>query len=56
MWHKLEFSSEKIESLIREMQRLRDEATRLMLEANAVKVEVRPYQCRRCGEEVTRHY
>ena len=39
MWHKLEFSSERIDSLKKEMQMLQDEAKRLLLEAKTLEQE-----------------
>lgn len=39
MWHKLEFSSDRIDSLKSEMQRLQDEAKRLLVEAKMLEQE-----------------
>ena len=39
MWHKLEFSSETIDNLKAEMQRLQDEGKRLLSEAKILEQE-----------------
>jgi hypothetical protein len=39
MWHKLEYSSESIDNLKREMQRLQDEGKRLLMESKKLEQE-----------------
>jgi hypothetical protein len=39
MWHKLEYSSESIDNLKKEMQRLQDEGKRLLMESKRLEQE-----------------